>query len=338
MKIRKYCTLAKLHAGDMHPIDESFAELKLIRAAVRGDAEGAAALFGACKQFTNLPCAIDTPYKRYEGIEGVKRFAEEFLAVFHADSAEIIPVIQTRAGGRSVTELQLDMVIDGMIDQVPMFVVADLRDEAQLDEVRIYFRFAYVEGLQAYRRPLFTPAHLEVNDPDLLSGAVREYFYALHTAPHADVERILNCTDPVCQFGGYEIADQAEYDAAHWPETSDEIAQNADYLRQKYTRMSAYIPNGVAMRFETVIDDGKNAVLEWIHIISKTGQEKYGRIAMGGVSSYERGSDGRLRSIRICDYAGQEGTIDWSRTDTTLEAARKVHVVPVFPSGVGQKK
>ena len=102
--------------------------------------------------------------------------------------------------------------------------------------------------------------------------------------------------------------------------------------------MSAYIPNGVAMRFETVIDDGKNAVLEWIHIISKAGQEQYGRIAMGGVSSYERGSDGRLRSIRICDYAGQEGTIDWSRTDTTLEAARKVHVVPVFPSGVGQKK
>ena len=176
MKVRKSCNLARLYKGPDHPINSDFAELRLIKAACEGDVETAVSLFHEKKLFGNDPCAIDTPYKRFEGLEGVKEFIKTWLPTFHANSGEVIPVIQTRANGRSVTELQVDFVVDGEIEQVPMFVVGDLRTQDTLDEVRIYFHCSNVPGLQAYRKPMFKSAHLEMGDPGLLTGAVREYY------------------------------------------------------------------------------------------------------------------------------------------------------------------
>ena len=50
------------------------------------------------------------------------------------------------------------------------------------------------------------------------------------------------------------------------------------------------------------------------------------------------GEDGRLISIRICDYAWMEKEIDWSRTGISEEEARKINAVHDFPSGVGRKR
>ena len=72
-------------------------------------------------------------------------------------------------------------------------------------------------------------------------------------------------------------------------------------------------------------------------VISDKGREEIGRLAMSGIAAYMRGEDGRLISIRICDYAWREKEIDWSKTGTTLEEAQKVHAVKVFPSGGGRK-
>jgi hypothetical protein len=62
---------------------------------------------------------------------------------------------------------------------------------------------------------------------------------------------------------------------------------------------------------QTIIDDGVNCVVEWQHIITREGREEGGRICESGISAYERGEDGKLCAIRICDYANCEPEIDW---------------------------
>ena len=180
------------------------------------------------------------------------------------------------------------------------------------------------EALTPYRRPLFNPAHLEMGDPGLMTGAVREYYTALHHMPSVDVERILRCMHPDCVFGGYALYRGQE------PEKGTEA------LRRVYTGMASYIPRKVGMRYETLIDDGVTGVIEWVHVISDQGREM-DRIAMSGIAAYMRGEDGRLISIRISDYAWMEKEIDWNQTETTEEEARKVNAVSEFPAGVGRK-
>jgi len=298
-----------------------------MNAACNKDLDTILGLFEDKKLFGGAPSAVDAPYGRFEGLTGIRSFAEGWLAAFNAQQAFVIPVIQTRANGRSVTELVVNFVVDGEINQVPMFVVGDLRTQATLDEVRLYCHHTYVPGLQAYRKPIFETAHLEMGDPGLLTGAVREYYEALHHVPHVDVDRILACMSPDCKFGGYEPMGTV-YKPAETPEIPREI----------YKSMSQYIPRCVGMRYETIVDDGKNCVIEWVHIVSKAGQEERNRIALSGISSYERGEDGLLCSIRISDYAGYEKTIDWSKTPVTEAEAKLINYVEEFPSGVGRKQ
>ena len=316
--------LAELYAGPRHPIDESFAELRLLRAACAGDAkagdaEACCALFRERKQFGGARCAIDAPWGRFEGLEGVRDFARGLLPRFGADSAVVTPVIQTRAGGRSVTELQVDFSCADGVRQVPFFVVADLRAGGLLDEVRLYTHCSFVPGLQAYRAPLFPSTHLEKGEIGLLTGAVREYYAGLHTYPHADVERIMACMADDCVFGGYEQIAPGYVPAHTRAET-----------RAIYQRLAEYIPRCVSMRYETLTDDGRTCVIEWVHVVSRAGQTERGRIAMSGIAAYERGDDGLLCSIRISDYAGLEGTIDWSELPVSREEAMRVNFVEVI--------
>lgn len=311
--------LAELYRGAEHPVHEDYAELKLIRAACAGTEEEACSLFREEKLFGHVPCVIDTPYRRYTGLRGVRAFVREWLPRFEASSARVIPVIQTRANGRSVTELQVDFTCDGGIRQVPFFVVADLRTRDTLDEVRLYTHCSFIPHLQAYRAPLFPSTHLEKGEVGLLTGAVREYYDGLHRAPAADVDRIMACMNENCKFGGYEPLE---------PGREPALTRSAVY--EKYQRMAQYIPRCVAMRYETLIDDGQNCVIEWVHVISRAGREERGRIAMSGIAAYERGEDGLLCSIRISDYAGMEGTIDWEQLPLTREEAQQVNFVEEY--------
>lgn len=316
MNYIKRSVLAKLYKGPQHPIREDYAELKLIRAACAGDEETACSLFREKKLFGNVPCVIDTPYQRYEGLAGVSAFIRQWKSRFEADDASVIPVIQTRANGRSVTELEVEFTSKEGIRQVPFFVVADLRTQDTLDEVRIYTHCSFVPRLQAYRAPIFPSTHLEKGEIGLLSGAVREYYAGLHHTPCADVDRIMNCMAEDCKFGGYEP-----------DEPGREPALTREAVREKYRMMSLYIPRCVSMRYETLIDDGRTCVIEWVHVVSRAGREERNRIAMSGIAAYERGEDGLLCSVRISDYAGLEGTIDWSKLPITKEQAEKVNFV-----------
>ena len=158
-----------------------------------------------------------------------------------------------------------------------------------------------------------------------MTGAVREYYTALHHMPRVDVERILRSMHPDCVFGGYALY------------RGQEPEKGMEALRRVYTGMASYIPEKVGMRYETLIDDGVTGVIEWVHVISDQGRE-LGRIPMGGIAAYMRGEDGRLISIRISDYAWMEKEIDWSRTDTTEEEAGRINTVREFPAGVGRKR
>ena len=326
MKIRKIAELHELYPEPQKGIVYDSPELLFMKSIAENDTDGAMALFRDKRQFLDAPPAVDAPYGRFEGKERIRMFAEGFIRRFEADGLAIEPKFQTRSGGRSVTEMVLNFEVDGMIDQVPMFVVADLGSRGTLEEVRLYCHASFVPHLTPYRRPLFTPAHLEMGDPGLMTGAVREYYTALHHTPRVDVERILRCMHPDCVFGGYALYRGQE------PEKGTEA------LRRVYTGMASYIPEKVGMRYETLIDDGITGVIEWVHVISDQGREELGRIAMSGIAAYMRGEDGRLISIRICDYARMEKEIDWQKAGITEDEAKKINAVKEFPAGVGLKK
>ena len=163
-------------------------------------------------------------------------------------------------------------------------------------------------------------------DPGLLTGAVREYYAALHHSPGADVERIMGCTADGCVFGGYEP----------WGAKAEPV-HTREELRRTYEHMNTYIPRCVGMRYEAITDDGRTCVIEWSHVVSRAGREELGRIAMSGIAAYERGDDGLLCSIRISDYAFAEGTIDWDEVGISREEAMRVNAVEEFPPRVGSK-
>ena len=239
MEIRKMAELYALYPEAQEGIVYDSPELLLMKRISENDPDGAAALFPDRRQFSGALPAVDAPYGRFEGKEQIRAFAEGFAARFGARGLDILPKFQTRSGGRSVTEMVLNFEVDGMIDQVPMFVVADLGSRGTLEEVRLYCHSSFVPHLTPYRKPLFTPAHLEMGDPGLLTGAVREYYTALHHVPRVDVERILRCMHPDCVFGGYGLYRGQE------PEKGTEA------LRRVYTGMASYIPEKVGMRYET---------------------------------------------------------------------------------------
>ena len=325
MEIRKKAELYVLYPEAQEGILYDSPELLLMRYIAENNMDAAMTLFRDKRQFSEDPPAVDAPYGRFEGKEQIRAFVEGFVARFEADGLSILPKFQTRSGGRSVTEMVLNFEVDGMIDQVPMFVVADLGSRGTLEEVRLYCHSSFVPHLTPYRKPLFTPAHLEMGDPGLMTGAVKEYYTALHHMPSVDVERILRCMHPDCVFGGYALY------------RGQEPEKGLEALRRVYTGMGSYIPYKVGMRYETLIDDGVTGVIEWVHVISDQGRE-LGRIAMSGIAAYMRGEDGRLISIRISDYAWMEKEIDWTQTGTTEEEAKKVNAVTEFPSGVGRKR
>ena len=328
MDIRHHSRLAQMCAGFSSPLQEDSPEIRLMEFLCAGKADEACRLFGKTKQFGGLP-AVDAPYGRFEGQAEILGFARGWLERFHAASARIRPVCQTQSGGRSVTEMDVCFAVDGMIEEVPMFVVGDLREKGMLDEVRIYCNFTRVPGLTPYRKPIFRSAHLEMGDPNLLTGAFREYYEALHHVPKLDVERIINSMGDGCVFGGYEPV-LGEED----PE-GDDKPMDRETLTRIYTDMSNHIPRWVGMRYETLTDNGITAVIEWQHIVTDLGVEEAGRVCMSGISAYTRGTDGKLCSIRICDYAGFERTIDWDRTPVSREEAFAVNRVREFPAGVG---
>lgn len=108
-----------------------------MNAVCAGLTDEALSFFREKKLFGGELSAVDTPYGRFEGLDDIRAFAEGWLDRFGAQSAFITPVIQTIANGRVGLEAAINFVVDGEIEQVPMFIIADLRTPKLLDEVRL---------------------------------------------------------------------------------------------------------------------------------------------------------------------------------------------------------
>lgn len=50
-----------------------------------------------------------------------------------------------------------------------------------------------------------------------------------------------------------------------------------------------------------------------------------------------RNDEGYLCSVRISDYAGHEGEIDWTKTKVSKEEAYSINLIDEFPAGCGMK-
>lgn len=327
LPVRKACVLERLYKDMPQEIKTDSPDIYFVNALCAGKTDDVVSLFGEKKLFWDELPAVDTPYDRFEGLDGIRAFADGFFTKFKAESATFTPVFQTIGGGRVALEGVFKFVVDGMIEEVPFFVVVDLRTPKTLEEVRMYTHYSFVPDQTPYRKPIFKPAHYEMGDPGLLTGAMRAYYEALHHAPYCDADAIHAAFADECIVGGYDP----------W---GTEIKSKEEMSRNAHTfgnGLATYIPACVGMRYETIIDDGKTCVIEWCHIVSKQGQEERNRIAMSGCSAYTRNDEGYLCSVRISDYAGHEGEIDWSKASVSKEEAYSINLVDEFQGGCGMK-
>lgn len=204
LPVRKPCNLERLYKDMPQDIRTDTPDMAFVNALCAGKADEVAALFREKKLFWNERPAIDAPYGRFEGLDSIHTFAEGFLKKFNATSATFTPVFQTIGGGRIALEGVFKFVVDEAIEEVPFFVITDLRTPKLLEEVRMYTHYSFIPGLTPYRKPIFKPAHYEMGDPGLLTGAMRAYYEALHHAPYCNPEKIHAAFADECIVGGYD--------------------------------------------------------------------------------------------------------------------------------------
>ena len=285
-----------MHGGPHRIINANSPELCLINYLCRNDADSVVALFEEKQQFGGYATAVDTPQGRFEGLNAIHKFAGNWMKSFGAQNAFVTSVIQTRAGGRSVTELVVDFQIDDNFVSIPMAVVGDLRPNGKLDGIRIYFFFKYVPGFSPNRRPVYKPTNGSRAELPLLTGVIREYYDALHDLKGKGLERILNIIGDKIVYGGYR------------PESVEPIMTDMASFRKVYEGITYGWPANGNLVFQTIIDDGINCVAEWTSTLTETGIAR-GRVSQGGIAAYERDEKGMIKSIRICDNAGFEKEI-----------------------------
>jgi len=303
--------------GQNRRIDTNTPELRFLALITEGRCAEAVALFDETRMFGEGLPSIDTPYGLFEGKAGIADMAAGWLANFRAASAQLVPVAQTRSGGRSVTEMVLHCCrTDGSEYSVPMAAVTELRADAKMDSLRLYYNWRCVPGTPAYRPPCF-PARTDLTTrQEMIPGATGDYFRLLHDPKGGIIERADRIfADQVC-FGGYEPKDFTD---AFGPVPREGFVEHLSGGIGK--TLSAF----VRLRMETIIDDGKTCCVEWEQVVTEAGRKEAGRISQAGISFYELDDTGRIWSVRIIDYAYAEKEIDWSTARLPREEAERLN-------------
>lgn len=243
---------------------------------------------------------IDSPNGRFEGLAEMRRFAEKWLEDFEAVSAALHPVIQTVAGGRSVTEMEIWFKLkdDGSIKRVPMTVFADLAPGGKMEGMRIYYFFKFLPGAVAYRTPVYKPRVKKPAEPVLMTGVMRYYYEQLHNFRTQEaLENILGMLTDDCRYGGYR------------PDEEEPLAIGREQIRVHYEDICSHVPSKNYIRFETIVDDGVRLAAEWTSVVTREGRID-GKMSFCGCAVYDRDETGKLKSIRINDNAGYDFGID----------------------------
>jgi hypothetical protein len=282
----------ELHGRD-RLIDPASPEMRLLAAFAAGDGDAAAAviakpLFGASR------AQVITPFGTYEGPEGARDLAASWLDRFDASAAELIPTVQTTAGGRVAGEVVLRTTRRGARDvlDVPVSIVGDLAPGGRIEGARIYFFWAWAPGLEPFTPPIFEPQVPLPASYSLMTGALREYYEALATDdPEHSVERILSTFSDDIAYGGLRPVDIEAGTTDH------------ERIRRIYQGICSGIPGRMIVRFETITDNGLTAAVEWTTVVTEKGRAAGSR-AQAGFASYDRDRTGKLCAVRINDNVG----------------------------------
>ena len=82
MRIRKACNLERLYHDMIRDIKEDSPDLVFIRSVCAGRIDDVVGMFRERKMFWDEPPVIDTPYGRFEGLDGIRSFVEGFLSFY----------------------------------------------------------------------------------------------------------------------------------------------------------------------------------------------------------------------------------------------------------------
>lgn len=163
------------------------------------------------------------------------------------------------------------------------------------------FFYQYMPGLDAWRRPIYRPTALQPASYALFTDVVRHYYEQLHN-PNSEeaLVLILDMASENVRYGGYRPADV------------EPIGIGKAIFQRHYEGITSGIPKHQTIRFETIVDDGVNCLVEWTSVIHPSGVA-LGIVSQAGMAAYERDAGGQLASVRICDNLGFEAQIDRSR-------------------------
>ena len=287
-------------------IDENAPEIRFMRHICKGG-HSVEKYFNTITVYRD-PVYIDTPNGRFVGMGEIAGFAKKWLADFKAVSAEVYPVIQTVAGGRSVTEMEIHFHLEKgeETERVPITVFADFAGLNKMEGLRIYYFYQFLPGAVAYRPPVFRPNVMKPAEPALMTGVMRYYYEQLHNFRKDEaLENIMDMMTEDCRYGGYR------------PDEEEPLAVGKDKIRRHYEDICSAVPHLNYIRFETIVDDGKRMAAEWTSIVTRAGSTA-GRMTFCGCAVYDRDekNPGKLSSIRINDNAGYDFGIDLNAIPT----------------------
>ncbi len=226
--------------------------------------------------FAVTPELHDPVRGRVRGTRAFEAFASEassWLRQHDASVEEVEHVITERHGFEEVI-LHFDGP-NGRVD-LPVAVVADLRSDGRIEEVRVYFSNWPREGRHAHRPPLLQP------DPELrVSDVVGDYQHALAAG---EIEAIVETFEP----DGY----------AREPAGDPHVHRGRDGLVSFYELLFS---NGGGIQLEhcRMIDDQRACGLEYN--VVRWGETELTPEA--GFAVYVRGPNGGLAAARIYDDA-----------------------------------
>jgi hypothetical protein len=214
---------------------------------------------------------VDDPvFGRASGLPALERFLNDAAKWLSEHGATFTRLHFTTGADRDVTEGRLALRVDSRQVELPIAVVAERRRSREV-ELRLYYPTHPIKGTHALRSPLVG------EDKELvLPAPVQEHVAALGKADVAAVVDTFETEGAVREAGGAEHAKKED-------------------LKTFYERISG--SGGVEVVMGGVADDGRTCALEFtlVKLRGKTVPPQ------AGLTVYERGDSGLLRSVRIYD-------------------------------------
>ena len=213
---------------------------------------------------------------RVKGKRPFEAFAAELSGRLRQRGVSIEEVNHVVADRHGFEEVVLHFEQPGGPVQLPVAIVADLRSDGLIEELRIYFSNWALGGRHANRPPLLQP------DPQVReSDVVGDYQRALAAG---DLDAIVE----LFEAEGY----------TREPAGGAHIHRGRDSLRAFYAQQFSN-GGGVALEHCAAIDDGSSCALEYN--VVRWGDAEL--LPEAGLAVYERGAGGKLAAARIYDDA-----------------------------------